>query len=630
MNPDFALGRGSRVELGRSADFAIGGLRVTPARRQIRFEDETRILEPRVMQVLVALVEAMPGVLSRDQLAEICWGGLNVGDDAINRCIVALRRLAREFEPQPYTIETIPRVGYCIREGVWRRTMLGGSLGAAGALKGGMLLAALIAGTLLVIGLVTWQRWQQAAVSVAAIPAVATPESDQFARDLTAKLGMLTPVMKHPVRLFEGVEAEHADLLFQIDASPTRQDLETNLVLLNKRREVLWAKNFQRHHTELSNLNQQIAFSAGTVLQCAVEGLRDRPTISRDTLKTYLNACADYGESSEETTRQLREALARVTIGAHLFEPAWKRLLVIDSEIVSDFNFQSADVVASDRRHLEADIFAARSVDAHMPELLIAEAALRPVSDFSQRLRLTEEALARSPDDPRLLLFHSRILSQVGRLRDSVEDMRRAARADPLSPATREGLVFTLASAGNLAEAKEELLESEQLWPGAASLLEARYFLYLRFDDPREAMRLRNSGVLVVSGAPWHGAFLEARADPTPANVEKAIRNSRSYFAHMPLAIADFAQALVTFGREDELFEVLLDARERYDVDDLLEVIFRPAFRKFHHDPRMMQVAARFGLLHYWQGSGKWPDFCFDPELPYDCRVEGAKLLRHR
>jgi hypothetical protein len=26
------------------------------------------------------------------------------------------------------------------------------------------------------------------------------------------------------------------------------------------------------------------------------------------------------------------------------------------------------------------------------------------------------------------------------------------------------------------------------------------------------------------------------------------------------------------------------------------------------------------GLLEYWLTSDEWPDFCEDPDLPYDCR----------
>src|SRR5688572_20684490 len=104
----------SPIRLGESADFSLGGLHVSPAHREIVFNGDQRTLEPRVMQVLVALALARPAVVSRDELAEKCWGGLSVGDDAINRCIVALRHLAKGFEPQPFSIETVPRVGYSL------------------------------------------------------------------------------------------------------------------------------------------------------------------------------------------------------------------------------------------------------------------------------------------------------------------------------------------------------------------------------------------------------------------------------------------------------------------------------------------------------------------------------------
>lgn len=27
-----------------------------------------------------------------------------------------------------------------------------------------------------------------------------------------------------------------------------------------------------------------------------------------------------------------------------------------------------------------------------------------------------------------------------------------------------------------------------------------------------------------------------------------------------------------------------------------------------------------------WLKSGEWPDFCFEPDLPYNCKAEAAKL----
>lgn len=108
---------GGRLDLATASDFAIGSLTVRPPRRQVVASDGTvRDLEPLVMKVLVALAGAAPEVVSRDQLVERCWGGRIVGDDAVNRCIVALRNLARTQDPPPFAIETFPRIGYSLVE----------------------------------------------------------------------------------------------------------------------------------------------------------------------------------------------------------------------------------------------------------------------------------------------------------------------------------------------------------------------------------------------------------------------------------------------------------------------------------------------------------------------------------
>jgi TolB-like protein len=105
-----------RINLAGVSDFLIGSVRVRPARRQLLLRpDEVRSLEPRVMQVLVALAQAGGEVVSRDQLNELCWDGRVVGDDAVNRCILVLRRIARSIDPPPFEIETVPRVGYALK-----------------------------------------------------------------------------------------------------------------------------------------------------------------------------------------------------------------------------------------------------------------------------------------------------------------------------------------------------------------------------------------------------------------------------------------------------------------------------------------------------------------------------------
>jgi DNA-binding winged helix-turn-helix (wHTH) protein len=104
--------RASRpVTLARESDFRLGTLLVRPSLREVSAGTGRRTLEPRVMQVLVALARMDGQVVSRDELIEACWAGRIVGEDAINRCIGRLRRLAETFDGS-FAIETVIRVGY--------------------------------------------------------------------------------------------------------------------------------------------------------------------------------------------------------------------------------------------------------------------------------------------------------------------------------------------------------------------------------------------------------------------------------------------------------------------------------------------------------------------------------------
>jgi Tol biopolymer transport system component/DNA-binding winged helix-turn-helix (wHTH) protein len=101
-----------KIQLAREHDFLLGSLKVSPSTRQLISEQGAELVEPRVMQVLVCLTRANGAVVSRDELISACWNGQIVGDDAINRCISRLRKYASKYGLPPFTIDTIPRVGY--------------------------------------------------------------------------------------------------------------------------------------------------------------------------------------------------------------------------------------------------------------------------------------------------------------------------------------------------------------------------------------------------------------------------------------------------------------------------------------------------------------------------------------
>ncbi|HXG80784.1 MAG TPA: winged helix-turn-helix domain-containing protein [Sphingomicrobium sp.] len=110
------LAAASRVRLANEASFRVGRLTVHPATRQLVFGDLHETIEPRVMQVLVALARARGNVVSRDQLTECCWEGRIVGEDAINRVLSRLRHIATGIGGGSFEVDTIRGVGYRLIE----------------------------------------------------------------------------------------------------------------------------------------------------------------------------------------------------------------------------------------------------------------------------------------------------------------------------------------------------------------------------------------------------------------------------------------------------------------------------------------------------------------------------------
>ncbi len=101
-----------RIDLAHVSDFRIGSLNVHPSTRELSRDGERLVIEPRVMQVLVALNRAAGAVVSKDDLAQSCWEGRVVGEDAINRVLSRLRKVSENIGKDIFQVETVTRVGY--------------------------------------------------------------------------------------------------------------------------------------------------------------------------------------------------------------------------------------------------------------------------------------------------------------------------------------------------------------------------------------------------------------------------------------------------------------------------------------------------------------------------------------
>jgi tetratricopeptide (TPR) repeat protein len=471
---------------------------------------------------------------------------------------------------------------------------------------------------LMIVAAVTWWLWQDRGnLPVVEVTAAnASPQSQAAASDLFVKLGSLAQVGQGKWQLVDASSApSHPDLVFRTADTGSAQQPRANLVLLDGKDDgLLWSREFSFPAGGEADLRQQLSLTAGRVLGCALE-TQEAGGLPRNLFKLFLDACASLSENAFDEPAKVARSLRTIVQARPTFEPAWGRLIDTDLNQVEITEFAGDHIAAV--RQLRNDMAKARKIAPDVAALAIADLVFLPDGAYAKKLELLAKALERSPDDPKLLIEQSGALQSVGRMSDAVSSSQRAAKLDPLSPAATTQYLRTLAYAGQIESARKELAQAQRLWAGTGALRDAEWGFYLRFGDPVIAKRI----------APFHNpvvdSYLDARADSSPANVAKVLDNLRQYRAANPYD-GWLVQTFAAFAPVDEVFQLIAAAPADSVARDSY-VLFRPELATVRRDPRFMDIAKRIGLLDYWRSTGKWPDFCAEPHLPYACRAEAAK-----
>jgi tetratricopeptide (TPR) repeat protein len=472
------------------------------------------------------------------------------------------------------------------------------------------------------MALLAWRPWSGGgppAISVSA--ADASPASRDLSRDLLTTLGQLQTASSTGLELVGAEDRKRASLAFEVAATSDGQQSRANLVLLDGRDgSLLWSKAFERPAGMAGDLRQEVGYTAAQVLRCALEAHPGRRAVLKDdALRLYLNGCAGFSDVDAFALAESLPVFRQIVSAAPRFEDGWSKLLMIESQAyVSTRNPRL-------RAQLTRDIETARTVNPRLGAAYAAEMDMLPYDAWTEKLAIADRGIAANSSDTWLLMLRSEVLSAVGRMRDAVDDLRLAVRADPLSPRLRGLYVNSLGAADQLDAALSELQAAERLWPDSSSLARDKFQFHFDYGDPRIALRFIRSGDLEGGWAHTQG-FMEARIDPTPAKIERAIENARASYRRNPMGhLWLYVEVLGIFHRNADLLSLLMSA-PLDQVRSVTSGTFGPWAGEFWRNSRSLAYARRVGLIQYWRSSGKWPDFCFEPDLPYDCKKEAAKL----
>ena len=494
-----AAARSAPIDLAREADFALGAAIVRPSLSEVVIGDQTIRLQPRVMQVLVALVRAGGEVVSRDDLLASCWGGLAIGDDAINRCIGRLRRLAEEEIPGAFAIETLPRIGYRLSRGdegaparavpVRRRHSV-----TTWRVAAAVVLALVLAGSgWFLLGL---PGWPESGAGVAVMPFDTEPGdaltrdfadgvADEVASTLTSSDLKAAPADTGAglTRLERDAVSTRLGAAFTLGGRVQRDGaaLAVTVVIDDARRhEVLWSSNFSRPANQAQAMQEQVAAKVANVLHCALDARNFQGgRIDPDTLRLYLHACDVLGSGD---VARIRDAFQQVLTREPQFGRAWANFAMANAVWSEQL---PPDQAATARQEARSDATRAIQLDPTSGIAYVALSLLAPPpGHLMERQALLLKGLALSPDTAPLNYRECELLEQAGRYNEAVVFERRAVVLDPLDSGFTASLAGDLAMGGRVAEARALFERDMRIWPDDSDLRGMHIGTEARFGDP--------------------------------------------------------------------------------------------------------------------------------------------------
>jgi len=614
----------ARVDLAYEAAFFLAGLSVDPAQRTVIGPDGlSERVEPRVMQVLVALVRANGKPLSRDDLAESCWGGLNVGDDAISRVVVRVRRLGEGMANGRFTVETLPRVGYRLL--VDERPDADAQ--AAGAPKVGssrsrVIPLALVFAVLVIGGwalnrfVVIRQPASTMTVRLGGYRAISPGiprEMIEALRDETLAAfndGAQVAIVSRP-------QAGRSGYVLSGTVRRIGDSLRMFASLQDERSgAVLWSKTTNYNPADRVHAPRWQATDTAVIVRCGLSGIRGYPgTLAESAAALYVQYCAAL--SAGELTRAL-DLARRVTSAAPRFADGWSAVGTI-----ADALSQQPDGPERDALRKEAGIAADRAIalDPQASAAWVTKSWLTSPDQLGRRERLYLRALRARPLDCGCEhSYYGDLLVEAGRMKDAIAQYRRAIDMLPYDVSPHARLARALLMTAQIDEARAEIAIVEDLSRRTRRPARALVFNAPLTGDYDTALRaLADPGFKVPDAdrAALRQAF-EALQSRDPQAMREAIGPMVALARSSPPAQATAAITLGALGASREALQVagMMRGEELYFAHMTL---FSPTLKQARSLPEFERLADRTGLIRYWHESRTRPDLCTARNAPAFC-----------
>jgi len=616
------------IILAHERSFAIGQAEFHPATREVRFAGQTSIIEPRVMQLLIALHRAGGAVVNKDDLLQSCWDGRVVGEDAINRVVSRLRGVAETLVGRQFRIETITRVGYRLCSASGEALDPGGDQpsrgGPAGARRTALpsrrsITIAAAAMLLLVGGAAAW-LWLRPVPVAAHSMTVRLPGFRSLSADL-------------PPTLRESINAEitaafNVDGVIGVSTVPTSSpgtapaysldgtiyrvgdSIRVITRFTNERSGVaLWSDSVDYPADQVSKVPHKVAVDVGTVIRCGLSGAATyRKSLPDAVLSNYMQYCQQYWSYGGSKTLHFAQ---RVVAAVPDFSWGWSAVGNGFMQAANaEHDNQLAEAMRAAGRQAEDRALA---LDRTNSEALAHKAYLIDPHAWGAQLALFESAVAAKPLDCGCEHYgYGLKLESVGRLGAAIQQYRAATDMLALWPDSQLAMARALVAADRGQQARPYFEAAIDLsndpdfgrWVAVTDGVEngdyAAAMTALRspqFRLPKESRDALLSGYeALTSAAP------QAKMRAVQALLALPKAQQSETVATMLAALGANHEALQVAAQRPWLF-------------------WRRSMRGALNEPDFLAVAKDLGLVSYWHTSGTRPDVCQQSSEPPFCRT---------
>lgn len=491
----FPAAGSSQVDLAFEPDFSLGRAIVRPSRHEVLIGGGCEALEPRVMQVLVALGQAATETVTRDELIDRCWAGRTVSDDAINRTISRIRSLARLGEGSSFRIETRPGLGY--------RLFPEGEQSAEGPVPAGIdcpspavepgpgptlpfrplnayaVFALFVAG---MFALVTAVAFGREYLSVGKNPVIAvlpfsdlSPSGDKayftegVAEEILGSLASdpdIRVIGRSTALHFKGEKPDVAAIrrslgvthILEGSALIVGSQLRMNVRLVSTAEGTqIWSNQFQRPLTDIFAVQDEIARTVAQRLKGALGTSRvttfgEEPRVEAYDL--YLAARSLMRTRSPQTLGKALDLARNVVAVDPSYAPGhalYAELLFLLSDDSSSYG-----TIPVERARAIGIPHARKAVEL-APDRAEGYGALGLILPRHRAIEPLRRAIALDPARAELRVWLGVALTEVHRVGEAFEQYRAAAEVEPLWPVALNRLVQTLSASGRQEEARAEV-----------------------------------------------------------------------------------------------------------------------------------------------------------------------------